>query len=79
MAGTHASNAFEDSTLAYAFYRPSHMLALHLTLTSFLVSHHHRSATDLIPYPDREQAKPSPRKVAEIKCVIVLRDTLIVY
>lgn len=30
-------------------------------------------------YTDCEQTKPSPRKVTEIKCVIVLRDTLIVY
>lgn len=36
-------------------------------------------ASHTVPYTDCKQTKPSPRKVTEIKCVIVLRDTLIVY
>lgn len=61
----------------YAFYGPLHVPALHIALTSLQVSHHHELAT--VPYTECEQTKPSPYKVAEIKCVIVLRDTLIVY
>lgn len=54
-----------------------HSLVLHKTHTAFRLTHHHGPSA--VFNTDCGQAKPSPCEAAEIKCVIVLQDTLIVY
>lgn len=71
--------AFEGSSFDFMPLRQClpHTLVLHKTHTGFRITHHHRPSA--VRKTDCGEAKPSPCKVAEIKCVIVLQDTLIVY
>lgn len=70
--------AFEGSILDFMPLRQClpHALVLHKTHTASQVIYRNGPGT---VFNECGQAKPSLGKTAEIKCVIVLQDTLIVY